>query len=625
VQATTTGPQLQALVQAALAAHRSGRLAEAAAGYQAVLTASPDHVDALHLLGMIARDQGLLPLARELIQRAVERDPTFAEARNNLGTVIKAQGELTRAIVCFEAALALNPAYQVALNNLGNSWMDLGDRGLAERQIRRSLGLEPTYADAHANLGNALQLQGRLDEARGCYRRALALRPNAGEAWSNLASLDQAFADAEAAERRFRRALAIKPEPWLHSNLIFAMSYDPRMSSERLFGEYRRWEERHAQPCYPGIRAFAVDRDPDRPLRLGYVSADFRAHPVGWNVIGLIEAHDRRAFRLSCYGDLLRPDALSQRFARAADDWRSVAGVSDEVLAEQIRSDRIDILVVLAGHTGRNRLRLAAFKPAPIQVSFHDLSTSGLAVMDAWLTDAVLHPPATRERFTETLVRLPCFYLHAEPVGAPEPGSPPEDGNGFVTFGSCNNTAKLNDAVLAVWAKILARVPGSRLLLKYLNRLQPGGLRVRIVERMARHGIQPERLIFVAGDVERGQQLAILNRIDIALDPFPFNGSTTSFEALWMGVPVVSLAGERFLGRVGASVLAEAGLGDLVAADEASYVDLAAALAADPERRRRLKRSLRGRLAASPLMDSSRYARSVEAALRGLWQARCRA
>ncbi|MBI1776503.1 MAG: tetratricopeptide repeat protein [Proteobacteria bacterium] len=615
---------IDTLLAAALADHRSGRLAEAAAGYQAVLAQSPEHVDALHLLGQIARDQGLLDAASHLIGRAVERDPSFAEAQNSLGTVVKAKGDLVRAIGCFQTAVRLQPNYGVALNNLGNAWMDLGDRPTAAAAIGRALVLDPTYAEAHGNLGNALQLQGEVDEAQPCYRRALALTPGSATSWSNLASLDQALAEAESAERRFRRALAIKPEPWLHSNLLFAMSYDPAVTSERLFAEYRRWEQRHGRPCYGRIRAYANPRQPDRRLRLGYVSADFRAHPVGWNVLGLIERHDRERFQVFCYGDVLRPDRITERFAQRAEVWRGVTGVGDEALAERIRADGIDVLVILAGHTGRNRLRAAAFKPAPVQVSFHDLSTSGLEVMDAWLTDPSLHPADTHERFTEKLIRLPCFYLHQAPEDAPEPGPAPETRNGFITFGSCNNTAKLNREVLALWSDVLRAVPGSRLLFKYLNRFAAPGLRRRIGETMARLGIAASRLEFLPGELGRGEQLAVLTGVDIALDPFPFSGSTATFEALWMGVPVVSLAGERFLGRVGGSVLAQVGLSDLVGADRAAYVRIAAALAGDRGRRMELRQELRGRLAVSPLCEADAYARSVEVAYRTLWQTWCR-
>ena len=324
------------------------------------------------------------------------------------------------------------------------------------------------------------------------------------------------------------------------------------------------------------------------------------------------------------YASVRAADAMTDRFRATADGWRDVLGVSDVDVVRQMRADRLDVLVVLAGHTGHNRLAVAAHRPAPIQVSFHDLATSGLKAMDAWITDPVLHPVTTGERFTERLVRLPCFYLHEPPADAPEPGPVPALAAGHVTFGSCNNTSKHTPEVFALWAEVLKAVPGSRLLLKYLNRYASARLRRRIEGTFAGHGIDPGRIEFLTGDVGRRDQLAGLRRVDIALDPFPFNGSTTTFEELWMGVPVVTLAGERFLGRVGASVLHQIGLDDLVANDVESYVARAAGLAADPDRLASLRAGLRERVAASPLCDVDAHARSFESALRGLWRDRCR-
>jgi predicted O-linked N-acetylglucosamine transferase (SPINDLY family) len=273
-----------------------------------------------------------------------------------------------------------------------------------------------------------------------------------------------------------------------------------------------------------------------------------------------------------------------------------------------------------AGHTFDNRLAIAAHRPAPLQSSFYDITTSGLAVMDGWLTDPFLHPESTTERFTERLIRLPCFYLHQARAGAPDPA--PKSSAG-ITFGSMNNPHKYNGEVFAAWARILHAVPEARLLLKYANAYESPKLRTIILDAFARQGISAERLRFVAGRIAPSEHLAVLQEIDIALDPFPFNGSTTSFEALWMGVPVVTLAGERFLGRVGASCLAQVGLTDLVAKDVEGYVERATGLGRDRERLATLRRTLRDRVAASPLCDAAAHARAFEAAIRQLWRGWC--
>jgi predicted O-linked N-acetylglucosamine transferase (SPINDLY family) len=315
---------------------------------------------------------------------------------------------------------------------------------------------------------------------------------------------------------------------------------------------------------------------------------------------------------------------VAAQFRGLARAWRVTTGLGDGDVAGAIRQDEIDVLVILAGHTGHNRMGVAAHRPAPVQVSFHDLTTSGLAVMDAWLTDPVLHPAASEEQFTERLVRLPCFYLHRPPDAAPEIGAPPHRTRGHITFGSCNNPAKLSLPVIRLWSRILQAVPNSRLLLKYVDWFGDEAVAGRFGRLFETHGIAADRIRFERGDLRRAEQLRILNEVDIALDPFPFNGSTTTFEALWMGVPVVTLAGSRFVGRVGASVLTRLDLANLVAETAEDYVRIAVALAADAERLGSLRRSLREQVRASALCNAPAYARSVEAAYRALWTDWCR-
>ena len=607
-----------------MAAHGQGRLDDALSGYQAVLQAEPFNVDALNLAGLVHIHRGAFARAMPFLVRAVVLDPGFAEALNHLALALLRSGQPLGALRLLIRALAVRSDFAEAQLNCGSALADLKEWPRAIGCYDRALALRLDYADAHANRANALQFLGRLDEARPGYARALALRPDLPEAHSNLASLDQAEGDLAFAIRGFRRALALKPVPWLHSNLLFCLAYDGGISGDAYFAEFRRWEAMHARTAYRSIRPPIVVAEPERRLRVGWISADFCEHPVARNVIGLLERRDRARVEAILYASLRAPDAVTDRFRAAADGWRDVLGWPDVDIARQMREDRIDILVVLAGHTGHNRLGVAAYRPAPVQVSFHDLATSGLSVMDAWMTDGVLHPAGTRERFTERLVRLPCFYLHEPLADAPEPGPLPALASGHVTFSSCNNTSKHTPEVLALWATILKAVPGSRLLLKYLNRYASAGLRRKVEGVFTGHGVEPSRIEFLAGDVGRRKQLEILRRVDIALDPVPFNGSTTSFEALWMGVPVVTLAGERFLGRVGASVLHHIGLDELVADDAEGYVDRAVRLAGDLPRLSFLRDGMRARVAASRLCDAGAHAGAFEAALRDLWRGWCR-
>ncbi len=636
--------------------HESGEFRKAARLYREVLAQDPQGADALgnlgQALGRILED-GSLPLV--WLGRARMVAPTDAPTLANLGALhedaLLGGRYLRQALVLAPAVSASQLSYgnrlrefgrwsaaqrpyrralwlgggAVALVNLGLLALDLGNGREADLCYRRSLALDPALGGAHRGEAELRHRQGRIGQSRVSACRALALCGHDAGAENDLANALLGLGQAAAACVHFRRAvdLNVKDERF-HSNLLFSLCYDSSTTAAALFAEAQRWGERRgSRPPLAG-RRLANSAEPERRLRVGYLSADFRDHPVGNNVLGLLEHHDRRTVAVFCYAELRAgSDHGTERFRALDLTWRTVTGQSDEAVAAIIQADGIDVLVTLAGHTGHNRLGVAACRPAPVQVSFHDVTTSGLASMNAWLSDGVLHPSDAAERFTEALVRLPCFYLHRPPDPSPAVVAPPQLHRGHVTFGSCNNPAKLGDQVVATWASILRSVAGSRLLLKYKNWFSDPAVQEHFGRRFVRHGVAAERLQFAGGDLPRAEQLAILNQIDIALDPFPFNGSTTTFEALWMGVPVVSLAGERFAGRVGASVLPEVGLGDLVATTTAGYSATAVALAAEPQHLMGLRTGLRGRLLASRLCDAPAHAAAVEAAYRMLWRGWC--
>jgi predicted O-linked N-acetylglucosamine transferase (SPINDLY family) len=470
------------------------------------------------------------------------------------------------------------------------------------------VALTPGDRSALANLGLVLKAGGAVGGAIAWQGRALAIHDDAGS-WNNLGDSLQATGDVGGALVAYRRSVELGGSAAWHSNLVFCLCYDERVTSEALFGEVRAWAARHAPKTGSKPMRRAVSGRP----RVGVLSSDLRDHPVGRNVLGVFEHH--RRVSLHGYAEVAREDATTARFRSHAEGWTSTVGMGDEQVAERMRKDGLDLLIVLAGHTAKNRPLVAAFGGAPVQASFHDLTTSGLEAMDWWITDGVLHPEGTKERFTEKLWRLPHFYLHRPPDEAPDVGPLPSEAGGHITFVSCNNPAKLTDGVVRLWSQVLKGVPGSRLLLKYVGWFGDEVVRSRIVGRFEANGIGRERLDLRATDLVRKEQLGLLNEADIALDPFPFNGSTTTFEALWMGVPVVTLQGERFVGRVGASVLSALDLPELIASDEEAYVAAAVALAGDRERLAGLRRSLRPRIAASPICDAAGYTRSVETAL----------
>ena len=403
------------------------------------------------------------------------------------------------------------------------------------------------------------------------------------------------------------QALGLRPDhAELHRLRLLTMLYDEECSE----GAFLEAQREHARRCPAGPRAAPLSRAAGERLRVGYLSSDLRDHPVGHNVAPLIQNHDPRRVELFLYADHAGDDPVAESLRRRAEHWVEVSHLDDDALRRRMLGDRLHVLTFLAGHLDRNRLRLAASRLAPVQISMHDVASSALPEMDFWMTDGFLHPAGHDEPFSERLVRLPVFYCYlppedAGPVAAPTVGGTPR-------FGSFSNPAKLNDRVLDLWSRLLRAVPGATLTLAYTDVFGAAEARSEYAGRLATRGVEPDRLRFLAGRTCRRDHLARYAEIDVALDPFPFNGATTTFEALWMGVPVVTLLGRRFVSRAAGSILHAAGLDELVAPNQASYLDIATRLVADPARLARLRNSLRARLAGGPLCDGPRYARGME-------------
>lgn len=637
-----------------LALAASGRAGAARRAWRQALALAPDCVPALGNLGNQEAEAGPLDRACRTYLRALALAPGLAALHLMLGTARLKSGRDAEGEAALARALQLAPGYPKAHFNLGIHWLNRGRLAEAEAALRQVLAGDAGNALALAGLAQVLSRSGRTRAARGCVRRALALAPSAGEALAALGQLGFAGADAVLSTRGYRRAEAVSAAGaaavYAVKNLMLALHYDPRASSAEIYALHRRWAELQPRPdpanpdpandpAKDGSASDGFPNDPGRRLRLGYLSADLYDHPVGRNVLGLIEHHDRDRFEVHLYdarlydaregGGDLAGDAVAARLRAAATSWRPVAGLDDAALAGLIRRERIDLLVILAGHTKGNRIAVAARRPAPVQASLHDLSTSGLDQVDYVFSDAVLAPADGSgphdERFSEQVVRLPCFYLQAPlpdvRMAGPLAGRSPErEAREGLVLGCSGNPAKLNDRVIALWARVLEALPEARLTLKYHDAFADPGLVEDIAERFAGRGQGRARLAFDGRRGDAPAHLAAIAQFDIALDPFPFNGSTTTYEALWMGVPVVTLAGRRFLGRVGEMMLRQVGLGDLVAADEAAYVAAVVALARDADRRRHLRGDLRGRLLASAMLDAAGYARSVEAAYLRMWR-----
>jgi predicted O-linked N-acetylglucosamine transferase (SPINDLY family) len=649
------GPVGAEMLDRALQHHRAGRVQEAEALYRQILQAQPRHPNALHLLGLIAHQVGQHGAAVDLISQAIAVNPAAAEFHNDLGEACRALGRLEDAEASYHRALALKPGLAEAHYNLGLMYGDLGRLDDAANNYQCALESDPANAAAHNNLGNVLKAQGRIDEAVEHYRQALALKPDFAEAHNNLGTVFQGLGMVQEAIECFRQALALKPDyiealnnlgnafidggavkeamasyrqaltikpdcADAHSNVLLAMNYDSSFTPEAIAAEHVAWGDRHARPLAVAILPHTNDCDPDRRLRVGYVSTDYHRHSVMYFFEPLLAAHDRVNVEVFCYSAGARSDEVTDRLRTEADAWRNIAGRNDDAVVKLIHDDRIDILVDLSGHTAHNRLLVFARKPAPVQVTYLGYgTTTGLSTMDYRLTDQYLSPPYGPEWFSEELVRLPgCYVCYGPPAEAPPVSPPPAAKNGFVTFGSFNNLAKATPEVVSLWAEILRLLPTAKLLLKDRT-LADKDQQARYRSSFAKEGIGADRIEFAPKVAGLSEHLACYGRIDIGLDPFPYNGCTTTCEALWMGVPVIILAGRMSHGRYGLSLLSALEMDELIATSPRAYVEKAVSLANDSERLARLRSTLRPRVVAASLCDAKSFARGVERAYRMMW------
>lgn len=603
--------------------HRAGRLESAETEYRRILGADPVHADALHLLGVLAHQRGEHAEAAELIARAITENPRFADFHSNLGNVLWHLGRLPEAEASCRWALALREAYPEAHVNLGNVLWAAGCFEEAASAYRRALALQPDYAEAHSNLGNVLRAQGRPGEAEACYRRALALAPDFVDALGNLAVALRTQGRIDEAIAAYEQALARVPgDAALHSNLIFSLDFHPRTTAAAAFAERRRWNQRHARALAARVAPHANVPDPERRLRIGYVSADFRRHSAAVVFAPVLLAHARDAFEVVCYADVPQPDEVTARLRDAATLWRETAGLSDAAVAARIRDDGIDVLVDLSGHSAGNRLLVFARKPAPVQVTAwgHAVGT-GLDAMDYFLADPTVVPAEARGYFSEAVVDLPSLVCYGPPGDAPAVTPPPALGRGFPTFGCLNRQSKMSPEALRLWAAILGALPAARLLLKDEAFNEPA-TRERLLAQLVGRGVDAGRVDFLGGSPRR-EHLAAYGEVDLVLDPFPHGGGVSALEGLWMGVPMVTLLGERPPGRMGASFLSTLGLDELVAPTPERYVDVAVEHARSPERLAGIRSGLRQRMARSILCDHAAYCRAVEGAYRAMWRRWC--
>jgi protein O-GlcNAc transferase len=579
-------------LEAARAIRSSGKVDDAIAAYWEVIASDPGLVPAHVELATCLREAGRHAEALAAVQQAVRLQPGDAGLRLALGGCFKSLGKIEEAAAECRRAIELQPTLIYPYNNLAACLYEMGRLSEVEQVFREALRHLPMQPDVHSNLAWCLYLQGRLPESIAEYRKTIALAP----AWMEA-----------------------------HSRLLFVMLHDSTCSAREVFSEHLMWARTFADPLTSAAPPHGNSRDPDRRLRVGYISTDFRDNSMMFFIEPLLANHDHANFEITCYADAPDADEITARTKSYADRWRDIAGLSDEQIARQVRDDQIDVLVELSGHNGSHLLRVMGRKPAPVQVSNQGYAHStGVRAIDYRIVDQYSDPPGMTDAFySEKIIRLPrSNWVYRPPADAPQVAAAPCIANGYITFGSFNVLPKITPQVVELWSRVLSAAPDSRLVLKSAGFTDPP-TRDRYLELFVSHGISASRLMFLDRTPARADHLAQYGLMDIALDPFPYNGTTTTCEALWMGVPTIVLAGRTHAARVGVSLLTNVGLPELVAAKPDDYVRITTELANDRPRLTELRATLRERMEHSPLRDEQGFAREMESQYRVMWRTWC--
>lgn len=551
------------------------------------LEIDPQNADVLHLLGITAFSTGRINDAIEHFHIAAEKKEDDPRILFNYASALLEAGRYSDALKIFGKVLNLKPDYIPALNKSCIIVGIMGNVTLAEKICKSIIDKDPSFVEAYNNLGNACKDQGKIEEAIKHYRKALEIQSD--------------FTTAA-------------------SNLLLCLNYGTDMDQQKVFNEHKKWEKKVSSSISLKKTAFQSSIKGKPQIHIGYISADFRIHSVGYFIEPIIENHNKKEFKTFCYADIASPDSTTKRIKRNASSWRSIHHVRNKQVIDMIIEDGIDILVDLAGHSGNNRLQVFIYKPAPIQVTYLGYpNTTGLSTMDYRLTDEYADTEGQDRFYTEKLYRLPGHFLcYRPPDNPPRTEKLPAFNNGYITFGSFNNLPKVNNETIKVWSNVLKEIPESKLVIK-TKPFNDTNVMESYKNRFVRNGIEDQRLLFHGHSPSAQEHLDWYNRIDIALDTFPYNGTTTTYEALLMGVPVITLAGSRHAGRVGNSILNGAGLTELVAPDTEAYVTIAADLASDLHRLSEMRTALPDRLRQSPLCDGVGFTRMLEKAYKEMY------
>ncbi|MCC7370362.1 MAG: tetratricopeptide repeat protein [Chloroflexi bacterium] len=618
----------------------AGRAAEAAEHFTRAVRLAPQDVAARSNLGAVQIHREQYEEAAATLRQALALQPDALDTLSNLGTALVALSHWDETVLVLERLVSRAPDHVAGWLNLGRAYLGLERHGEAIRAFERVLALAPGHAAAERALGDTFLQQGQPLRAIGCYERALAGAPRDPDAYEHLElAVQQLGRPAEGsnapvtlAENLARLVSALRttladdpPWPQTMSYAIVALDVTPGAEAEAQELR-RRWNARFGRPAgAPGV-VHNNRRDPGRPLRVGYVSADFRHHSAAFLILPILRAHDRSQVTVVCYSGVTKPDPVTEACQGLADLWRETAQLSDDELERLIRQDEIDVLVDLSGHTRANRLAVFAREAAPVQVTAWGYATgTGLAAMHYFLADEIVAPPNAYPSYSETVVNLPNVVCYEPPFGMPEVAPAPWLTRGYLTFGAFNRLTKITPESITAWGRVLLAALDTRLIIK------SGGLetdapdRRLLEERLTTMGVAPER-VTVLGGTPQGEHFAAHAGVDLLLDTFPHCGGVTTLDGLYMGVPTVTLLGEQVAGRLSASFQAALDMDDLVASTVDEYVEIAARFATDPARRAWLaeqRPTLRDRLLVSPMGNAAAYTRAVEAAYRQMWQRWC--
>ncbi len=574
------------LLEKAQRAFKDKKHDEAKAFLEKILKTDQSNYIVYYILGLIAAENINNSEAIDYLEKAASLCDKDPKVFYNYGLVLQRTAQYGNAITQYEKALSLKPDYVQALNNYSTAMLITGNMTKAEAAARKIIEINPSHVDPHVNLGNILKDTGYINEAIKSYKSAISLQPENGITGSNM---------------------------------LLCMCYSD-LDAETVFREHKEWEERVAKAitCKPYAN---TPSGPDKsPLRIGYISADYKTHSVAFYIEPILANHDSSKFEIFCYSDVQNPDPMTIHLKSLPFKWRSIVGMNNKKVSDMINEDGIDILVDLSGHAGKNRLPLFLRKPAPIQVTYLGYpNTTGLSTMDYRLTDALADLDDQDRYYTEKLYRLSDGFLcYRPPHQSPPISEAPMLTNGFVTFGSFNNLPKYSSDTIKVWSEILKAIPNSKIMIK-TKPFNDETVKTRYKNMFVYNGIDSNRLLLTGHSPSMEEHLKSYNQVDIALDTFPYNGTTTTCEALWMGVPVITMAGKHHRGRVGVSLLSRIGLSGMIAENTEKYIALASFLAEDATRLSKLRMGLRTTIAQSPLCNSKSFTKTLEKAYRDMW------